>query len=107
MPIIGRTAGAIIQSMNTYTNPSLNLTIECVMPRPTGTGYAGLLGGRPTTQVNALLCDFQTNLTGEYNSVHVINNKETWNPIDGRYMRNMGWILSICSGSIYQNPCSG
>lgn len=105
LPILGRSAGAIIQSMNTYTNPTLNLSIECTMPRPTGTGYAGLLGGRPTTQVNALLCDFQTNLTGEYASVHVVNNKEGWNPIDGKYLRQMSWLLGICSGSIYSGVC--
>jgi hypothetical protein len=105
LPIIGRTAGAIVQSMNTYTNPTLTVNVECTMPRSTGTGLAGLMANIPRTQVNELLCQFQADLTGNWASVHVTDNKENWIPTTSRYSRTITWLYTLCSGNIFSGVC--
>jgi hypothetical protein len=103
--IIGRSAGALVQSMNTYTNPTLTVNVECTVPLATGTGLAGLMSNIPRTQVNSLLCEFQTDLTGHYASVHVVENRENWQPILGRYLRTISWLYTLCSGTIFSGVC--
>lgn len=104
IPILGRPSH-LTQDLGIYTNPTLTVTVECTMPPATGCGLSGLMAGIPRTQVNSLLCDFQTDLTGHYDSVYVIENKEVWLPKVGKYTRTMGWLYTLCSGSSFTGVC--
>lgn len=104
LPIMGRQAGAIIQTMNTYTNPTLTFNIEVTVPRETGTGLIGFMSGIPRTKVNTFLCQVQADLTGNYDYVYIIDNKEAWSP--PKYTRSVTWLYSLCStGTIMSGVC--
>ena len=98
LPVLGRARGPVLQSISTVTEQTREISIEAVMPIPTGcTNIAQLYTSKPTGQIESLLCDFQTELTDNYQQVFKHNDTENWNPKDGRYSRNVGWTFQNCS----------
>lgn len=103
--VLGRAAGPILQDINTVTAPVRNVNIECVMPIPTGCTVSNLLTNKPTTQVNAILCTFEADLSGNYNQVFLQNDSENWNPKTGQYSRQVTWLYNDCSGAFNTSFC--
>ena len=105
LTIIGRAQGPLLQSIGTVTERTREVSIEAVMPGPTGCSFSDLNMYKPTTNVQNLLCQFQTELTSAYNQVFKSNDSESWNPLSGRYSRNVQWTVSNCSGDISTSMC--
>lgn len=96
--VLGRVQGPVLQAISTVTQPTREVTIEAVMPRPTScTSISDLNLNKPN--ITGLLCDFETELTDAYDQVFKNNDSESWSPLSGRYSRTVGWTYMSCSGS--------
>lgn len=101
LTILGRAAGPILQDIGTITAATREVSIELVMPIPTGcdSGNCGvLITSSPKNQVNALLCCLEGELTDAYNQVFKSQDNSSWSPKTGRYTRTVQWTYSNCSG---------
>ena len=105
LAILGRSAGPILQDIGTVTAPTRDVNIEAIMGIPTGCTVANLLSLKPTTQVNALLCDFETDLTGTYSQVFKSQDNERFDIKTGNYSRNVRWQFVDCTGNVVTSLC--
>jgi len=98
LTVLGRAVGPILQDINTITESSRDIAIEVVTNPATGYDSATdlLNTGGVATQVESLLCEFQTNLTNTYNQVFKTTDNERWNPKTGRYSRNVRFVYQDC-----------
>lgn len=104
LPVLGRTPGPVLQDMETVTSAVREVSIEALMPLPTGcptsaANVAAIMGQSPKSQVAALLCAFQADLENNYGQVFKNNDTESWNPKTGQYSRNVAWTFSSCDGT--------
>jgi hypothetical protein len=106
IPVLGRAAGPVLQEISTVTESTREVSIEAVMPPPTGCSSISLLDTyKPTTIVANILCEFETQLTDVYDQVFKQSDTESWNPLSGRYSRNVSWIYQSCSGTPSTSFC--
>ncbi len=83
--VLGRTIGPVIQDLNTSRERTRTLTIEAVMPVPTG-DITTRLAAYP--DVSSIV----TSVTPTGSIVKVQDNQQGWDIINGRYTRNVTWI---------------
>jgi hypothetical protein len=94
--VLGRARGPILQDLNTVTSSVRNVSIDLVM-NPTGNcTVGGLNTGKPTAQVENLLCQFQSDISAA--QIFKSADNESWNPKTGRYSRQVSWTFSSCTG---------
>lgn len=106
LPVIGRAQGPVLQDISTVTQSSKQVSIEAVMPGPTGcSSISDLELYNPSVNVGNLLCQFETQLTGAYDQVFKSEDNENWSPNTGRYSRTVTWVYAKCSGSISTSFC--
>ena len=104
--VIGRQSGPILQSINTVTSPSREVSIEVVMPPPTScSSILSNYSGSPKTQVANLLCEMETDLLSSYSQVFKTQDSESWNIKNGRYSRTVAWLMGQCSGTVNTSLC--
>jgi hypothetical protein len=89
--IVGRTAGSLLQDMNTTTVQTKTLNIEVVMV-PSGCQY-----GPPTNvleSINTYIAGVSGSLVGgqKFRSV----DSENFSVKGGRYRRTIGWTIGVC-----------
>jgi len=96
IPVLGRAAGPILQNLNTVTSKSTTVSIEAVMEIPTGCTVA-LLNDPPTSEVAAILCLFETDISGTYDAYYKTQDNDSWEPKTGRYSRVVTWTVDDCS----------
>lgn len=84
IPIPGRQAGPIIQDMNTKQEKSRSLTIELVMPLPSGS-----IIDRLSQKPNVSSISDSVKPTGSL--VKQVQNQESWDINNGRYNLNRSW----------------
>jgi len=106
LTVLGRAAGPILQDIGTKTSATRDVSIEAVMTIPTGCTVANLLTNRPTTEVDALLCTFELDLSGDFTQVFLQGDTESWNPKTGQYSRQVRWVFEDCSGNANTTFCS-
>ena len=94
---MGSRDGPVFQYMNTSTHFERDVSIEVQMDHngvPAGNA-TGLLSYSPSvnTATRAILNTLIADLT-PYNANYVMlkQSNESWNPRDGRYSLNIGWI---------------
>jgi len=106
LPVLGRAAGPVLQSVSTITESIREVAIEAVMPPPTGcSSISDLDLNKPSTNVQNLLCEFETNLTNNYQQVFKNSDTESWNPLTGRYSRSVSWTYQSCTGTPNTSMC--
>jgi len=106
LPVLGRAQGPVLQSIDTVTSPTRDVTIEAVMQPPTGCGSISDLNlNKPTDNVENLLCEFETELTTANNQVFKSSDNESWEPKSGRYSRSVQWTYANCTGDISTSFC--
>lgn len=90
--IVGRTAGALLQDMNTSTAAGRLLNIDLVY-KPSGCFYAPPLN--IIQGVNAYIAGY----SGSIGTSQIFRNTDTerTDPKNGRYGRTIGWTLGNCS----------
>jgi len=97
IPILGRSAGPILQDMGTVTSRKRSVSVEVVMPLSTGCGVAAFFATNPSGDVETIVNYFYAELTGVYGKVFTSNSSATWEPRSGRYSRQIEWTVGSCS----------
>lgn len=96
IPVLGRSAGPVLQDIGTTTATTREVNVEVVMPTvdtcPTNdTNVELLMAASPKTDVAVVTNAFKTQLEGSYNQVFTETDVENWSPKTGRYTRNIRW----------------
>lgn len=106
LTVLGRPYGPVLQELSTVTESTREVTIEVVMPPPEGcSSISDLNLNKPTTNVENLLCSFEEELTSVYNQVFKTTDTENWNPLSGRYSRNVAWSFVDCDDAPETSFC--
>lgn len=106
LTVLGRTQGPILQQISTVTEAVRQVSIEAVMPQPTGcSSITDLDLNKPSVNVSNLLCQFEQQLTGTYDQVFKSADSESWNPQTGRYSRSVAWTYSSCGTAVNTSFC--
>jgi len=115
-PVIGRLAGPVLYDTNTTSERTRNVSINVIVPKPTGC-FAGtalcdrfnnIQGGvlDIETPVEQVLCCVESQLQATYDKVFKINDTCNYDPVLGSYQRNTSWIYQKCEDPVIY-ICSG
>lgn len=101
--IIGRTAGPILQLINTRTSFNYNIGIDVVVPIITScniaNGWQLSSPGCPHGNVKTLLVQMEQILAGQYSQMVKSSDKIMWKPKEGKYGRHVSYICVPCQGA--------
>jgi len=97
IPILGRSAGPILQDMGTVTSRKRNVSVDVVMAPSTGCTTTLFNTTNPSGDVNTIIQYFYAELTGSYGQVFKSADSSTWEPKTGRYTRQVEWTIGNCS----------
>jgi len=115
--VLGRRLGPVLQSLGTTTSSTKSVTVEIIVGTPTGidgclitSNYCPVWTGGTTYKAIEELIDglapfgrrvvnifpnmSREPLTGQ---VYLQQNDLSWNPTEGRYIRNVSWVYQHCS----------
>lgn len=88
IPVLGRTAGPVLQSISTVTVAQRQLTIEAIMvPSASCATLQTDLNTKP--DVTSIINAAKNGLT--YTQIFTDRNEESWSPKSGRYSRQISW----------------
>lgn len=107
IPILGRPTGPILQEISTVTEKKRDVSIEVLVEPPTGCSLTAWNAYRDTvkSEVENILCEFQTELTDAADQVFKHADNESWVAQQGRYSRQIGWTYQDCSGTGNTSVC--
>lgn len=94
--VLGRQRGPVLQDIGTREALSRTLTMEVVFDRADfGTATVGeirnaFFGQKPTARVSGIIEAVNPANTG-FSQVYITQNDENWQPLTGRYSRNITW----------------
>jgi len=93
IPVLGRTAGPVLQPINTSQETTRTLSVEFVLrSRVDFTDLTAAFNtARPTSLVNTIK-DAADPIEAGYSTSYIQNDRETWEPITGRYSREITWV---------------
>lgn len=86
MPVLGRTAGPVLQSIGTVSETTRSLSIEAIMTPTGGCTYANYLVPKPSI----------VGITGvvrpSATQVYLTEYNDSWSPSNGRFSANLTWV---------------
>jgi hypothetical protein len=97
--ILGRTAGPLLQNLNTITAPRRSMVVEIVTQPPTGAIQSGVptyLAQSPKEDVSVLVEAVAADLSGTYSGVFKTQDASNWTPLEGRFSRSVEWTYVDC-----------
>ena len=96
--ILGRANGPLFQDIGTQTASTTDLTIEAfIVPNNLAASCTGdLTAGSPATFYDEFVTKVQQGIVDEYETYYVTSDSETYDPIAGRYTRNISWVHTDC-----------
>jgi hypothetical protein len=100
IPVLGRRAGPVLQDLGTSSQITRQLDIQVVMPFATfgdnsqSSIQSALFGQRPTNQLSGIINAADPANNG-FSQSYIQSNVENWSPKDGRYSRNITWIMEL------------
>jgi len=110
--VLGRTTGPVMQDIGTVTSKSREVTLDATMivnnegidPCRCSTngslgnpGPPGATGQAPRAAAEEILLTFRPdNCPGGDLVIFKNIDSESWNPISGKYTRQMGWVYTTC-----------
>ena len=100
--IIGRTAGPILQLINTRTAFIYGATIDVIVPIISSCNASDWnlsSAGSPHSNVKGVLVQLEQNLAGQYSQMVKSSDKIVWKPKEGKYNRSVTWVCTPCQGS--------
>lgn len=100
LTVLGRTSGPILQLMGTSTSQVIKMGIDVTVPIIAGCTIASWLltaAGCPHTEVKAYLSGMEAYLDSTYSQLAKNADNIVWNPKEGRYSRNVSWVVGNCS----------
>jgi hypothetical protein len=98
--IIGRAKGPVLQDMGTVTPYKRSIALEVQMPKHTGVCDAcSSLTSSPSSEADTLLCCYKSGLEDDYDQVFKTQDTQSWNPLTGRYSRQVEFTAGYCTGT--------
>jgi len=98
--IPGRAYGPILQGLNTISEFSRSVSIDILVPPPSGcNNIMTAINSSPRSGIQELLCDVEQDLESSYSQVYKTQDEESWEPKRGSYSRNITWVAVKCSGT--------
>lgn len=117
--VLGRSLGPVLQDLGTVTTAKKNISIEVsVIPPSEIDGYlmsspkcplweSGYIYMTITGIIESLKpygdrpqhLGYSSNRLNEKGKVFVVNNQENWNPLQGKYSLNLGYVYQPCNVS--------
>jgi hypothetical protein len=96
--ILGRAKGPIFQDIGTQTASTTDLTVEAfIVPNNLAAVCTGdLTEGSPAEFYDQFITKVQQGISDEYETHYVTSDSETYDPIAGRYTRNISWVHTEC-----------
>jgi hypothetical protein len=96
--ILGRTNGPLFQDIGTKTASTTDLTVEAfLVPLYTAQACTGNLSeGAPQTFYDQFVASVQQGIEDTYETYYITSDSETYDPIAGRYTRNISWVHTDC-----------
>ena len=96
--ILGRANGPLFQDIGTQTASTTDLTVEAfIVPSNLAAACTGdLTAGSPTEFYEQFVTKVQQGISDEYETYYVTSDSETYDPIAGRYTRNVSWVHTEC-----------
>ena len=112
MTVLGRVSGPLLQFMGTRTSFEYSLNMDVTMPLVVGTNPASdwLLSaaGCPHNAASLYLAEFEQNfLVNTYSSLAKTADHITWQPREGKYVRNVTWLATTCGDATLVTSVSG
>lgn len=105
--VLGRANGPVLQNLNTQTVASREISIELLCRPSTACTAVDLRVPSHFVQddVRHLLCEFQNDLTDNYDQVFKTADSESWNPKTGQYSRRVGYTYQSCTAMSGTTVC--
>ena len=96
--ILGRANGPLFQDIGTQTASTTDLTVEAfIVPSNLAAACTGdLTAGSPASFYNDFVTKVQQGIEDEYDTYYVTSDSETYDPVAGRYTRNISWVHTEC-----------
>jgi len=86
MPVLGRTAGPVLQSIGTVSETTRSLTIEAIVTPTGGCTYANYVLNKPS--IVAITGEVRPTAT----QVYLTEYNDSWSPSNGRFSANLTWV---------------
>lgn len=114
IPILGRRAGPIIQSMDTQTEYKRGMTVQLTLLPTTGClasapvqipskvveKVGNFLRQSPYYDVKVFFDAMDLYLRSTYATVKISQDSENWSPYQGSYSRQVQWTIGLCTGNV-------
>ena len=96
--ILGRANGPLFQDIGTKTASTTDLTVEAfIVPSNLAASCTGnLTAGSPDTFYDEFVTKVQQGIEDTYETYYITSDSETYDPIAGRYTRNISWVHTDC-----------
>lgn len=104
--VIGRKLGPVLQDLGTYTGPLRAVSYEMTLPKASsisGLLFPSNIYATITGILNQFDPEYLLATTAQRPSTvksFVKDNTETWNPLNGKFTKNISWIYTICDGTL-------
>jgi hypothetical protein len=114
--VLGRRLGPVLQSLGSKTSAKRDLTFEIIVLPPSS--WKGIFlnqtecplytGGQTYSGINSIIegmkpfgdrlaTYFPPGRTGDTGQVYVAKDDHSWNPTEGRYVRQISWVYQTCN----------
>jgi len=108
--VLGRSAGPILQDLQTSTPFTRQVFIEAVADSDDDCPQDGIsaflaIGNNLSSQISDVMCDFQTDLESSYDSVYKIEDTETKDIKEGRVSRVVTFQAANCTTAVNTSLC--
>ena len=99
--VLGRAGGPILQDLSTVTAATREINIDLLMSGndtcPNVDFSSFMSTNNPSSNVDAIVASAYANFAASYGQVFKHADSESWDPIGGRFRRNVGWTASTCA----------
>ena len=96
--ILGRANGPLFQDIGTKTASTTDFTVEAfIVPSGLDAVCTGdLTAASPQEFYDKFVTSVQSGISGTYETFYVTSDSETYDPLAGRYTRNISWVHTDC-----------
>jgi hypothetical protein len=96
--ILGRANGPLFQDIGTKTASTTDFTVEAfIVPSGLDAVCTGdLTAASPQEFYDKFVTSVQSGISGTYETFYVTSDSETYDPLAGRYTRNVSWVHTDC-----------
>ena len=104
--VIGRKLGPVLQDLGTYSGPTRTVNYEVTLPKASsisGVLFPSNVYATITGILNQFDPEYLVKPVGQRDPIvksFIKENTENWNPLNGKFTKNISWIYTICDGTL-------